>query len=60
MAEFDGIKKLDKEGEWAFGLRVLDTALLDGIVLSENQLIIRFILGTHEDIKPIILSNKAQ
>ncbi len=31
-----------------------------GIVFSENQLITCFILGAHEDIKPMILSNKAQ
>ncbi len=40
-------------------LRVRDTARLCGNVFSENQLITRFILGSHADIKPVILSNKS-
>ncbi len=51
VAELDGPKQLDKEDEWAFGLRVRDTARLCGNVFSENQLIPRSVLGTHEDMK---------
>ncbi len=43
----------------SFGLRVRDTARLCGNVFSENQLITRFILGSHADIKPVILSKKS-
>ncbi len=60
MTEFDGLKQLDKEKEWAFRLRVRDTARLCGNLFSKNQLITCFILGTHEGIKLIILIGKAQ
>ncbi len=59
VAEFDGLKQSAKEEEWAFRLRVRHTARLCGNLFSENQLITRFIFGTHEDIKPIIVSSKA-
>ncbi len=59
VAEFDGLKQNAKEEEWAFRLRVRHTARLCGNLFSENQLITSFIFGTHEDIKPIIVSSKA-
>ncbi len=48
VAEFDGLKQLDKENQWAFGVRVRDMARLCGNVFSEDQLIAPFILGTRE------------
>ncbi len=44
-------------GNWT---TLRDTESLRGNVFSENQLITRFIFVTHEDIKPIILSNMAR
>ncbi len=59
MPPWHGLSQGEKEDERAFGLRVRDTARLCGKVFSENQLITRFILGSHADIKPVILSNKS-
>ncbi len=56
MAKFDGLSKGEKEDERAIGLRVRDTERLCGNVVSENQLIARFNLGSLPDIKPVILS----
>ncbi len=59
MAKFDGLSESEKEDERVFRLRVRDTARLCGNVFSEKEMITRFILGSHADIKTIILSNKS-